>query len=1133
MNKTIIFSLIVLLFSFAGFAQPTLNDQRTTETKIADLLMKLPAQSSADLDKIMAELVALGEPAITKVSANLVAPGQGDDVALRYAISGIVKYVSKGGNTEQMKNCSSALCKSIENAKNEEVKDFLLQELQYVAGDEAVSTVSNYLLNKRLCDPASRVLVRINTDLSNKALADAFPKAELQQQIIVAEAIGKTRYLPAAELLRKASTSTDPNLKKAVLRSLAEIGDLQSAALLAAEAEKVSYTYEKTDATASYLLLVKRVAENGNKPFAEKESKKLFKNTAIPVQTRSTALKIYDEVVSEKAIPELMKALDSQDKEYRMASLSIMGNQLSPELVTDLLKKAKSTKNPDLKAELITKLADYGDAKVIDFIFASLQDKNRQVQMAAIPAAAIVAKSNSVTPLMNVMATGDEEIIAATKNALLTIGGETVADAAANALSNATNTVKIALIEIIAKRQASQHAGLVFNEAENSDPKVRLAAAQALHFLVKAGDAEKIAGLLNKASEENEIVALQDAMFAAVKTAGKKSEQTASVLGLMKKSGKPANYYNVFAKIGGKEALAIVEKEFGTGTGEQKDQVLKAITKWSDDSALDALYRISKNNTGDIRDMALSSFISGINKSENTTDQKVLMFRNAMSLTGYDKQKKMVLEGISKNSILLSLVFVSKYLDDSNLQQTAVQSVNNILLANTGLYGSVIEQIAQKAISLNKDSEADYQKQALLKHLASLPKEEGFVPMFNGKDLTGWKGLVGNPVTRAKMKPKALAEEQKKADIQAIGSWVVENGDLVFTGKGDNLCSAKDYGDFELYVDWKLFPGKEPDAGIYLRGTPQVQIWDTARVNVGAQVGSGGLYNNQKNMSKPLMVADNAVDEWNSFHIKMVGEKVTVFLNGQLVVNNVPLENYWDRNQSIFPTGSIELQAHGSKVAYRDIYVREIPKAEPYKVSSEEAQEGFVPMFNGMNMEGWTGNTTDYFAQEGILVYQPVGEGARNCFTANEYGDFIMRFEFQLTPGANNGLGIRAPLKGDAAYVGMELQILDNEAEIYKDLQPYQYHGSVYGIIPAKRGYLKPVGEWNYQEVMAVGNHIKVTLNGEVILDGDIAKASKNGAEPSDHKDHPGLLNKAGHIGFLGHGSPLKFRNLRIRNMGN
>ncbi len=134
-----------------------------------------------------------------------------------------------------------------------------------------------------------------------------------------------------------------------------------------------------------------------------------------------------------------------------------------------------------------------------------------------------------------------------------------------------------------------------------------------------------------------------------------------------------------------------------------------------------------------------------------------------------------------------------------------------------------------------------------------------------------------------------------------------------------------------------------------------------------------------------------------------------------------------------------------------------------------------------------------------------------------------------LTPGANNGLGIRTPSSGDAAYSGMELQILDNTAPIYANLEEYQYHGSVYGVIPAKRGALKPVGEWNYQEVIADGDNIKITLNGTTIVDGNLREASKDGT--IDGKNHPGLLNPNGHIGFLGHGSKVKFKNIRVKDL--
>lgn len=192
-------------------------------------------------------------------------------------------------------------------------------------------------------------------------------------------------------------------------------------------------------------------------------------------------------------------------------------------------------------------------------------------------------------------------------------------------------------------------------------------------------------------------------------------------------------------------------------------------------------------------------------------------------------------------------------------------------------------------------------------------------------------------------------------------------------------------------------------------------------------------------------------------------------------------------------------------------------------------EKGFTSLFNGQNLDGWTGNKTSYQVMDGQIVVQPDQGSGGNLYTENEYSDFILRFEFQLTPGANNGLGIHAPLEGDVAYNGKEIQILDNTAPKYADLKPYQYHGSVYGIIPAKRGFLKPVGEWNSEEVIVKGSKIKVILNGTTIVDGDFLEASKNGT--MDGRDHPGLQRTKGHIGFLGHGDVLKFRNIRIKDL--
>ncbi|MBI3877154.1 MAG: DUF1080 domain-containing protein [Verrucomicrobia bacterium] len=209
---------------------------------------------------------------------------------------------------------------------------------------------------------------------------------------------------------------------------------------------------------------------------------------------------------------------------------------------------------------------------------------------------------------------------------------------------------------------------------------------------------------------------------------------------------------------------------------------------------------------------------------------------------------------------------------------------------------------------------------------------EGFTKLFNGRNLEGWKGLVADPAKRVKMSQAELAAAQAKADAEQLPHWRAVDGEIVFDGKGKNLCTVKDYADYEMLVDWKILP--LGDSGIYLRGCPQVQIWDKEdkRGNP-KRLGSGGLYNNKKNPTDPLVFADHFVGDWNRFRILIVGDKVHVFLNDQLVVNNVTLENYWEREKPLYPSGSIELQNHGNTLWFRNIYVREInakPGAEKH-----------------------------------------------------------------------------------------------------------------------------------------------------------------------------------------------------------
>jgi 3-keto-disaccharide hydrolase len=415
---------------------------------------------------------------------------------------------------------------------------------------------------------------------------------------------------------------------------------------------------------------------------------------------------------------------------------------------------------------------------------------------------------------------------------------------------------------------------------------------------------------------------------------------------------------------------------------------------------------------------------------------------------------------------------------------------------------------------------------------AQLQPPSGFTALFNGRDLTGWRG--GDTFDHRKllaMSPEDRAAQIKKWTDSMKEHWRVENGELVNDGHGAYATTEKDYGDFELLLEYRTVP--LADSGIYLRSVPQVQIWDYTerdKFSLGSDKGSGGLWNNSPGApgKDPLVLADKPFGEWNSFRIRMVGSRVSVWLNDKLVVDHAILENYYDHKMPVPAKGPIELQTHGGEIRWRNIFIREIGADEANHILATHGETGFKRVFNGHDFAGWAGPVTEYEVKDGAICCRP-GQGG-TIYTKQEYGDFAARLEFKLPKGGNNGLAIRYPGYGDTAYVGMcELQVLDDnyEQNTGAHIDPRQAHGSAYGMVAAKRGYQHPIGQWNFEEVTVRGSKIKVELNGTVILDCDLSKVTEFMA----NSKHPGKDRTRGYFGFAGHNDPVCFRNVEIKEL--
>lgn len=1116
----------ILVLTLSAVAQPAADFTGSDlKARVSAILECFPAETNAGKEALCAGILRLGPAALAETCAHILPPGTGNDAPARFALNGLAVYVTRPGAEKERLLFVRVLLDALAAAPDKNVAAFFISQVALAARSEAVGPLAKYLGDKALAGPAAAALQTIGGLDAGRVLLEALDSAAPVARLPIVNALGALRRRDAVKKLLALAESVDEALRRAVRFALANIGDPAAGAVLSKVRIDASCR-ERSEAPSLYLLFARRLMESNRTTEGLAAARAILESYSGPgeSQVASEALALIVSTLGDRAVPDLLRAVESRDSGLRGAALELAATLGGHEATIDWLEKAASSA-PDLRAGIIAMLARRGDLAALPFIRESLKHPDGIVRLAAIPAAARVGGESVVSDLFGLLDTGDQKEVQAVRSALLGFSGPRVVPEAIRLLDATPLPGKAALIDIIGEKGARQMIDRIFALATDPEPATRTAALGALARLAGESDLTRLVAMLERASDSGEILRLQEAVAAAARSNGDPARRGAALVALLEDApaaGRAA-ILRILPKVGGEMALQAAIKESGSAEPQVQIAAVYALSQWPDYQAADTLLRIA-TTTEDrrLRLLALEGYARLVGRADMPGPRKLTLFANLMAAPFDDADKKPIIAAASDVREPEALHLLAAHLDNAVLGEAAAAGLLDLASVQAPderwLSG-------HEAISTLRRVEARASDTAEIERVGAVVqarlRQGGFVPLFDGRSLAGWKGLVADPPARAKMTPQELREAQAAADERMRAHWKVVDGVLVFDGQGESLCTAADYGDFELLVDWKIEKGG--DSGLYLRGSPQVQIWDLDA----NPVGSGGLFNNQKGRSVPLEKADRPVGEWNSFRVIMIGERVSVYLNDRLVVDNTVLENYWERDKPITTTGPIELQAHGHPLQFRNVFIREIPRdgAVP-QLTESEAAEGFVPLFNGRDLEGWTGDTRGYAAENGKIVIRPdLARG--NLFTEKEYADFVLRFEFKLSPGANNGLGIRAPLEGDAAYAGMEIQILDDDSPVWWGLKPYQYHGSIYGVVPARRGFLRPPGEWNTEELTARGRRVRIVLNGATIVDADLDQASAGG--PVDGRDHPGLKRTSGHIGFLGHGSLVEFRNIRLK----
>ena len=924
------FIAVGLISAAAAFAAA---EARPLAARVSEILVRFPAQGPAEKQALAAEIIALGEAGIQEICRRLVPAGKADDSLARYALEAAGTYVMRPGAEGERRLYARAVIRALLTVPDSEVKSFLISRLQTSGGEEALQPLVRYLDDPKLGDPAVQALLSIRPPGTEKALLKALDRKAGANKLALIQALGEIRSLAAVEKIIPFASSRDQRTSDAALFALASIGDPRAERALNKVPVSLS-PMERARAVSHYLLFAQRAAEAGRREDAARICRDIVEKStgSEEGQVRSSALTLLTGLRGKEAVADLLQAMDSPDAAFRERALELSLSIPGEEATARWMARANEVP-PEVRAQIIAALGRRGDGAALPFIKESLKSEAKAVRLAAISAAARLGGSEVTPDVSELWQSADEEEAEVLKGVFLSFPAAAAVAETARIFNSASPSGKAAIIDLLGQREAKEHTGIILAAAGNDDEPMRRSALAALEKVARAQDLAQIMDLLLAAADPAEILALQNALVDAARQGEDPEKRAEPVLEKMQQEKVPKriDLMRPLARIGGENALQAVVGEIQNSDPQVQTVALHTLANWTEFRAVAELRKVAAAADGSTGRrfvyLALQGYVRLVGESGLPAEKKLDLIKDVLCFAREPAEKNIIIAGLGGIKNRESLLLISPFLDDPALREKAAQAALRTALPAPGFEGLSAPGTARTLKRAAQFIKNEYDRGEAEKFAHELLLKEGFRPLFNGKDLSGWKGLVKDTPSRAGMTPQELRKEQAAADIEMKRHWRVIDGALVFDGKGHSLCSAGDFADFELFVDWKIEPGG--DSGIYLRGSPQVQIWDPAE----HPEGSGGLYNNKIGPAAPLQPADHPVGEWNTFEIRMSGERVTVHLNGVLVVDNIIMENYWEREKAIYPAGQIELQAHSAPLYFKNIYIREIPGSQP-KVSS-------------------------------------------------------------------------------------------------------------------------------------------------------------------------------------------------------
>ncbi len=883
--------------------------------QVDELVLRFPSQTTAERDSNVAELLQLGSRGIQELCLRLQPPGGEDDTRVRFALNGITVYVKGPGKNKERTLYVAAVIKALDPPRNKEVKAFLIRQLQLAGQQESIQPLAEYLGDKQLCEPSTQALLAIGGEEVENAFLEALAQGLEENRITLIKALGEVRSRAAVPSLLGYAHSSDDNVRQVALYALANIGDPAAEDLLS-RIRLASTPFERTRAPSLYLLYAQRLAENGNKKTTARICHELMITYTAPQEQHipCQALSILVFSLGESAFGDLLRAMRSPSKVLRIRALELaehFPSKGATRLWLDELEQA----DPEVKAEIPSMLGRRGDDHALPAVVKELNAEEIVVRIAAISAAAQLGGDRILPDLLPLLYTENEDQIQTLKAVFLGMPAEKVVPELGERLDLVGPAAQVALLEVLAERRASEYVEKVFALFQSENDDLHKAAVTNLAAFVGPGDLPRLIELL-KSAARTESRPLQDALVAGANQISDPEARAELILSELSQasSGQKADLIRPLARIGGEGALQVVVSQTQSPDTRVQTAAIYALSQWPHIAAAPELLILAQNsNERKFVSLALQGYVRLAVESELDAEEKVRMLENTSSLALSVTEKNMILSGLSTLHTKSALRLAASYLEESQLQERAARAIGRIVRDGSeevGLSGPEVVFYMRRVMNYIQDP---YELESMERYTEYMLRDEGFVPLFNGKDLAGW---VGDTVGY-------VAEDEKI---------------VVYPDQGSgNLYTEKEYSDFILIFEFKLTPGANNGLGIRtsLDGNAayvgmELQILDNSapkfqELEVYQYHGSiYGVVPAKRGYLRP-------VGEWNFQQVRAHSRRITIRLNGETIVDadiddagTPQTMDGIDHPGLKRDRGHIGFLGHGSRVSFRNIWIKEI-----------------------------------------------------------------------------------------------------------------------------------------------------------------------------------------------------------------